>query len=196
MSQAALSKGMTLAEWAGLDEDTPGELVDGVLVEEEVPDAVHEAVVSFFQFALSNYFIPRAGWVFGSGLKIAVQSARGRMPDVSCYVSGRKPESRGPVTVPPDLAVEVVSPSPRDARRDRIEKPDEYARFGIRSYWIADPLLRSVEIWNLDAEGRYTRIAAATSGRLTDIPGFPSLSIDVDELWARVDQLEPANERY
>ena len=36
---------MTLEEWAALDEDEPGEIVDGVLVEDEVPSMVHERVV-------------------------------------------------------------------------------------------------------------------------------------------------------
>ena len=37
---------MTLEQWADMDEDEPGELVDGALVEEEVPTILHEAVVA------------------------------------------------------------------------------------------------------------------------------------------------------
>jgi Uma2 family endonuclease len=44
----------------------------------------------------------------------------------------------GPVTIPPDIAVEVVAPSPADQRRDRITKLAEYAGFGVRFYRMLD----------------------------------------------------------
>ncbi len=37
---------ITLEEWAALSEDEGGELVDGELVEEEMPSFVHEAALS------------------------------------------------------------------------------------------------------------------------------------------------------
>jgi hypothetical protein len=46
-SEPTTRRALTLAEWGALDEDEPGELVDGVLVEEEVPDYVHELVVAW-----------------------------------------------------------------------------------------------------------------------------------------------------
>jgi hypothetical protein len=41
---------MTLAEGAAMDEDEPGELVEGRLVEEEVPDVVHELCVTWLVY--------------------------------------------------------------------------------------------------------------------------------------------------
>ena len=32
---------LSVEEWFGLPEDVPGELVDGLLVQEEAPDATH-----------------------------------------------------------------------------------------------------------------------------------------------------------
>ena len=40
-----LTRRMSFDEWAALPEDEPGELVDGFLVEEEVPGFAHELVV-------------------------------------------------------------------------------------------------------------------------------------------------------
>ena len=38
---------MTLEEWAAMPEDDEGELVDGVLVEEEMPDLTHETAALY-----------------------------------------------------------------------------------------------------------------------------------------------------
>ena len=111
------------------------------------------------------------------------------MPDVNAYLAGRKPEARGAVRVPPDVAIEIVSPEPRDERRDRVEKPDDYAAFGVRWYWLVDPELRSFEIWELGADGRYVRACGAIGGKIDPVPGCDGLALDVDALWAEVDRL-------
>jgi hypothetical protein len=45
---------MTEDEWIDMDEDEPGELVDGILVEEEMPDVRHEVIVAWFIQMLMN----------------------------------------------------------------------------------------------------------------------------------------------
>jgi hypothetical protein len=60
--------GMSLAAWASLPEDAPGELVYERLVEEEAPDAVHETIVRRLLVALSTWIVPRGGLSFGSEL--------------------------------------------------------------------------------------------------------------------------------
>jgi Uma2 family endonuclease len=182
---------LTLESWAELPEDAEGELVDGVLVEDELTDFVHDAVVAFFIAYLRDWARPRGGLVAASDVKYAVTESRGRKADVSLYLPGApRPPGRGPVDVPPSIIVEVVSPRPRDARRDRVEKFDEYATFGVHYYWIVDPQLRSLEIYERAADGRYARTTSATSGRIDAIPACPGLSLDLDALWQEVDELE------
>ena len=185
---------MSLAEWAALSEDDEGELVDGRLVEEEVPEPEHEAIVSWLIGALRLWVIQRGGFVFGSELKLAVRARRGRKPDLSVYLPGSPvPRRRGVVRVPPGIVVEVISASPRDVRRDRIEKPDEYAAFGVSFYWLIDPVARTLEIFELGADGRYARALGASEGTI-DVPGCAELRLDLDALWAEVDRLGPEEE--
>jgi Uma2 family endonuclease len=89
----------------------------------------------------------------------------------------------------PTIAVEVVSSTARDARRDRVEKLAEYAAFGVAWYWVVDPGLRSFQIHQLDEAKRYVHVADATDGVIDPVPGCEGLTLDVTALWGDLDVL-------
>ncbi len=190
----AVRGAMSIDQWAELPEDEPGELVDGYLQEEEMPGLLHEIVVAWLVRVLGSWAAPRGGIVFGSEVKLAVSARSGRKPDVSMYLAGHASLPRhGAVRVPPDVAIEVVSPTPRDVRRDRVEKVDAYAAFGVRWYWIVDPEQHTVEILELGGDGRYVHALGATGGTLTTVPGCDGLAVDLDDLWRETEKLAPAD---
>jgi len=176
-------------QWLELGEDEGGELVNGLLEEEEMPDPVHELAVSWI-IAVLRTWLGGQGFVFGSELKLLVSGHTGRRPDVSVVLPGSPPPARrGPLATPPDLVVEVVTPSPRDERCDRVEKMAEYAAFGIPYYWLIDPALGTFEIFERAPTG-YTQVVAVTSGRIESVPGCAGLHLDVDALWTELARLE------
>lgn len=69
-------------------------------------------------------------------------------PDLVFVQKGRTDllSDRG-IEGPPDLVVEVASPSTAD--RDRGKKLERYRVFGVAEYWVVDPDAGSVEVWNL-----------------------------------------------
>ncbi len=197
MSQDTLidsgSAELSLDDWLALAEDASGELVDGLLVEEEVPDYIHEILVIALGSILRSWILPQGGRVAGSDAKFAVTAKRGRKPDLTVFLSGRLPPKRGPIRIPPHIAIEIVSATPKDGRRDRVEKPDEYAAFGIPFYWIVDPQLRTLEIFELGQDGRYTRALGATRGTVDKIPGCKGLPLDLDALWSEIEWAEASH---
>lgn len=179
---------MSLEEWAALPEDEPGELVDGRLVEEEDVGYGHDVIVGLLIEVLRGWAKSRGGLVAASDPKFAVTRTRGRKPDLTVYRPGsRRPPVKGLIRVPPDIAVEVVSPTPRDGRRDRVEKVKEYAEFGVRWYWIVDPQIRSLVIYELGADGRYAHALGATEGVIDNVPGCEGLTLDVDAMWRELE---------
>jgi Uma2 family endonuclease len=187
--EPAYGRPMSIEEWEQMDEDEPGELVDGRLEEEEVADTPHEIVVRWLMFMLTSWAMPRKAVVFGSELKYALSKRRGRKPDISVFLSrDRKFPRRGAARIPPDIMVEVMSPRPRDHRRDRVQKLNEYAAFGVRWYWLVDPEARTIEILRVGDDGHYTHAHDAAYGTI-EVPGCEGLSLDLDALWREIDEL-------
>ena len=57
----AVGRAMSLDEWARLPEDEPGELVDGHLAVEEMPDPIHELTVTWLVILLGYWLRARKG---------------------------------------------------------------------------------------------------------------------------------------
>lgn len=182
---AIMQTALSVETWAALDEDIGGELVDGHLVEEEVASWAHEITVSWLIHALRSWLVPRGGFVLGSETKLAIDASRGRKPDVLAYFG---PRSRsGAASLPPDIVVEVITATPRDQRRDRVEKKRDYATLGVGQYWLVDPEAHTVEILLRHIDGRFLEVLSAAEGTHY-VPGCDGLRLDLDALWAEVDQ--------
>jgi Uma2 family endonuclease len=77
--------------------------------------------------------------------------------------------SEGYVTIPPDLAVEVTSPS--DVVYAIEEKLEEHLRAGARLIWVIHPDVQAVQVLRLDGTGNRLRAGDELSGEDV-VPGF------------------------
>src|SRR5690242_3266203 len=95
---------MSLQQWAALDEDQPGELVDGLLEEEEMASFVHELLVALLCERFRDWAGRRA-LVVGSQSKLAVAPVRGRKPDLAVwFAESPLPDPNASMsTIPPDV---------------------------------------------------------------------------------------------
>ena len=169
-------------DFIALDEDDLRELVDGRLVEIEVPTGLHEWIVVRLVRRLGEWADAHGGGVvFASGYKVRIRHDRGVMPDVQFFHRGRTIPDPGLHAGAPDLVVEVVSPS--SARFDRATKRAWYASIGTPEYWIVDPERRTVERLVLEPGGDY-RVAQTARDAATFAPdSFSGLAIPLAELW-------------
>lgn len=126
------------------------ELVDGELVERAT--GTEAAWIAGEIGSLLSAFVRERhlGWVLAAEASyqcFAEDPRRVRRPDVSFIRAGRLPGDRlpkGHTTIPPDLAVEVVSPN--DLYWEVRKKVGEYLRAGVRLVWVIDPDSRYVEV--------------------------------------------------
>lgn len=173
------------ADFIALDEDDLRELIDGELVEVEVPGFVHERVVMRLGLFLGLWAREHRADVVASGYKVRISDVRGVMPDLQLYREGRSPEGdqdAGLVVGCPDLVVEVVSPK-SSRRYDRVVKLGYYASKRVPEYWIVDPEARTIE--RLKLTGTLYTIAGQAAGDDVFSPAtFRGLRIPLEDLWS------------
>lgn len=74
---------------------------------------------------------------------------------------------------PPTIAIEFVSQSLRDRRRDYEVKRDEYMGAGIAEYWVIDRFQRKMTVFLNQAEGYKEQIVKENETYSTSVlPGF------------------------
>lgn len=74
-----------------------------------------------------------------------------RRPDLSVILTSRLPLGEFPeghLRIPPDIAIEILSPN--DRVRDLDEKLDDYRSAGVSLVWIVKPERRSVVVYRAD----------------------------------------------
>lgn len=147
---------LTISEWLRLPEtDDRVELLEGVVVVTSSPSEPHQAMVTGLIVALAHA-CPDAYRVRAGPLGVLVRDlSSGLLPDVVVL----RADDRASMDRLPVLVVEVLSPSTRG--RDQVDKRRLYARRGIPSYWLVDPLLPSLRILELGANGEYVEVANA-----------------------------------
>ncbi len=176
----------TWEDFVALPDDDRRELVDGHLLECDVPTDIHEIVVAEIVGDLIAWARSHGGLVMTSAYKIRISGKRGVMPDVQYYRAGRQTQRQALTEGAPDLAVEVISPSSRAI--DRVTKLNYYRQIAVPEYWIVDPEARMVSAFVLH-QGQYT---------VAEQAAWPPESEAGDDGWfrpARFEGLEISLER-
>jgi Uma2 family endonuclease len=151
MSQTRPSANLTTtATWKDfieLPDHDRRELIDGVLLETEMPTELHEYIVARLLIFIGAWADKTgAGHVLGSGYKVRITARRGFMPDLQFYRKSNTAAVRTPpglVRGHPDLVVEVISEG--SGRYDRMTKLLGYGAIGVPEYWLVDQFSKTLE---------------------------------------------------
>jgi len=164
--------------------DEPWEVWDGEL--REVPSAGGRASRIAMRIGarlLAHPTIDDLGMVTGADGSYILGRDRDTVvvPDVAFVRWDRLPDGDVPIKfipVPPNLAVEVQSPS--DEPKDMAEKRALYARAGVPLLWWVDPGKRTVTVYPLGREA----FVLTEEGELDGGDVLPGLRIPVADIFA------------
>lgn len=142
---------MTAEEYRQLPETSQRmELIEGEIVVSPSVVSDHQRLVLRFANDIDESEIE--GEVFVAPLDVYFDDENAFQPDVFWVAkdNDRCVERDGYFYGPPDLVVEVLSPS--TARYDKTVKFLIYEKYGVREYWLADPKRKTVEVWQRGEE--------------------------------------------
>ena len=139
------AESITLEEFLAKDYESY-EYVKGELVPMSMPTMEQGKISSNIHFLLSFHVRQhKLGETYIAETTFQTEES-GRKPDVAFVSKGRIPENiRQTSPIPPDLAVEVVSPS--DKVYDVLEKVLEYLDAGTQMVWVVEPIFKTVTVY-------------------------------------------------
>lgn len=162
------------------------ELFEGELSVAKAPSLKHQEIIARFATILTNYLDQNPigqMWVTPGVIFDEYNSA---IPDLAYVSKERIPQIASGIHIvgAPDLAVEIMSPGSENVRRDQVVKRQTYARFGIKEFWIVEPLVEVLEISRLQnnilvSVGKFRNNNEITS------PLLPNLNFRVSDVFRK-----------
>ena len=163
------------------------ELLDGEIVVTGTPLDRHQVIVGNLNFALASFLRrTRLGEVrLGpSGVRLGERTLL--QPDLHVVLAEHLDRFQERfVDGPPDLVIEVLSPS--NARYDQVKKLTAYEAAGVPEYWIVDPQAERVEVYRR-AQGHpevFERPLVLTLRRedVLETPRLPEFAVSLAEVF-------------
>ncbi|MDZ7363804.1 MAG: Uma2 family endonuclease [candidate division KSB1 bacterium] len=148
-----------------VEENVKADLLDGKIIRDSPAVPRHGKTCMWFSTLLTLYVQKfDLGEINGGTTTVRLSNYQGPEPDVF-FVRKSRLGIIGEKYIegPPDLCIEVISKSSR--KIDRGRKFVLYAEYGVKEYWIVDPLRFSIEFYE-NQDGEWLEIQPDEQGRL------------------------------
>ena len=159
------------------------EIIEGELYVSPSPSEKHQRAATNLTYTLVGHSrTHRLGRVYAAPFDVVLAFTSIVQPDI-LFIST---ERLGILTAAnvqgaPDLVVEIISPS--STKTDQEVKRDLYAKYGVKHYWVFEPLAEWARAYTLGADGLYELVAEANRAETFSAPPFMDLAIPLADLW-------------
>lgn len=143
----------TIEEIYALPDGRRAELLDGQMYDMAPPSTKHQLLIGRLNQKIANYIDAKGGTCKVIPAPFAVFLNQDDYnyvePDLSVVCDSDKLDDRG-CNGAPDWIIEIISPSTE--RMDYGIKLFKYRSAGVREYWIVNPRIRSVNVYDFEQE--------------------------------------------
>ncbi|HVT19522.1 MAG TPA: Uma2 family endonuclease [Thermoanaerobaculia bacterium] len=169
-------------DYEALGEEEPRcELILGRFYVSPSPSPLHQIIAIMLSRQFDSIAETTGGIAFAAPLDVNLAEHSVVQPDILYISAQRRTILQRKIEGAPDLLVEILSPG--TARRDRGQKMQLYADFGVREYWVVDAQERQIDFL-VNQGGHF--VVALPSGGTYRSQALPEVSIDLAAFWRRV----------
>ncbi|MDR1443679.1 MAG: Uma2 family endonuclease [Treponema sp.] len=168
-------------EWEGSERY---EIINGEAFMMSSPTVEHQTLVRKILVKFDAFLEGKPCEVFPAPLDVRLFPEEDKSDDTVVQpdifvVCDKSKLSKGSVDGPPDLVIEIVSPS--NTQKIMFLKFEAYLNAGVREYWVLDPEEKKVQVHVL-REGRYIS-SAYKKDAVIPVSVLPPFSLDLKTLW-------------
>lgn len=102
-------------------------------------------------------------------------------PDLCVVCDDAKPDDRG-CNGAPDPVIEILFPG--NSKKELSIKFDLYEENGVKEYWIAEPIGKTIFIYTSD-NNKYRGLKSVTQDDVMKSPLFPHLNFSINDVFNR-----------
>jgi len=171
-------------EWEGPDRF---ELINGEVFQMASPSVAHQVLQVELVTAFNIWLRGKPCRVLAAPLDVRLFPKEDKsdntvvQPDLLVVCDENKLD-KGSVNGPPDLIIEIASPS--NAHTELFRKFYYYLEAGVREYWVVDPEIKKVTV-HIYENGRYISSGYGNNDRIP-VTVLAGLEVSLEELWSRL----------
>lgn len=187
MSEAVKEKSFEelYSDLCNLPENVVGQILNGELIVSPRPGPKHSRASTKLGGKLGEPFDsgkggPGGWWLFDEP-EVHIEG-HAFVPDLAGWKKENLPSlpETAHFSLSPDWVCEVVSPS--SSRHDRVTKMNLYAQFKIPFYWLIDPALKTLEVFELSSSRWVLNSSYQGDDKVSAQP-FDAIEFDLGDLW-------------
>lgn len=162
------------------------ELINGVIYEMPSPSPLHGLIISQILYLFKAYLVHQAiGYAFGDNNDFELAPGVVLKPDVAYISKTRLPKIPHRLSVAPEIAVEIVSPS--NTEEQLLEKTLAFISFGTQLVWIVYPETKVVWVYRPAGDGSLNLRKFTGEDRLDVGDILPGFSIAVRDIFTGIE---------
>jgi Uma2 family endonuclease len=178
---------VTLKEFYQMREQTERllEYIDGIVCMSPSPSTMHQRISSRLHAQLFNLLETGDCEVFHApfDVRLSKEDIPGEkvlIPDLSviCDKSGLDDQQYNGA---PTMVIEIISPS--NQAHDLITKLNIYMQYGVKEYWIVNPLLDTIMVYALNEKNEYEQKDNVREKGIVTSAILPGFAVEAERLF-------------
>lgn len=177
-----MDKRYTYADYLMIEDDKRYEVHEGELMMVPAPTTTHQRISWKIERIIGDFIVENnLGEIFDAPTDVVLSGDIVVQPDIFFVSKDRAGiiEEKA-VAGPPDLVVEILSPS--STFSDSVRKKELYQRYGVKEYWLVFPEEKAIEVMTLEF-GIFKEYSVAKDQGQVSSKVLEGLKVDLKEVF-------------